>query len=95
VVLEPVSLLSVVVPNHLLGDVMGDLNARRGRVQTTLALGEDEQEVVAMVPTSELRRYEIDLRSLTGGWGRFSARHDHYDVLPAHLAERCVAGAAS
>jgi elongation factor G len=95
VVLEPVSLLSVVVPNHLLGDVMGDLNARRGRVQTTLALGEDEQEVVAMVPTSELRRYEIDLRSLTGGWGRFSARHDHYDVLAAHLAERCVAGAAS
>jgi elongation factor G len=95
VVLEPVSLLSVVVPDHLLGDVMGDLTARRGRVQGTEALGGEELEVLALVPTSELRRYEIDLRSLTGGWGRFSARHDHYDVLPAHLVERHAAGAAS
>jgi elongation factor G len=95
VVLEPVSLLSVVVPDHLLGDVMGDLNARRGRVQGTEALGGDEQEVLALVPTAELRRYAIDLRSLTGGWGRFSARHDHYDVLPAHLVERQAAEAAS
>ncbi len=94
VVLEPVSLLSVVVPDHLLGEVMGDLNARRGRVQGTEALGGEEQEVLAMVPTSELRRYEIDLRSLTGGWGRFTARHDHYDPLPAHLVERVGAGAA-
>ncbi|CAN5660602.1 elongation factor G [soil metagenome] len=95
VVLEPVSLLSVVVPDHLLGDVMGDLNARRGRVQGTEALGGGEQEVLALVPTSELRRYAIDLRSLTGGWGRFSARHDRYDVLPAHLVERHTVGAAS
>ena len=88
VVLEPVSLLKVVVPDHLLGEVMGDLNARRGRVQGTEALGDGEQEILALVPTSELRRYAVELRSLTAGWGRFSVHHDHYDVLPAHLVER-------
>ncbi|HSH22968.1 MAG TPA: elongation factor G [Acidimicrobiales bacterium] len=88
VVLEPVSQLRVIVGNDQLGDVMGDLNARRGRVQGTEPVGEGEQEVTAMVPTSEILRYAIDLRSLTGGRGRFRAVHDHYDVLPAHLAER-------
>ncbi|MBW3645531.1 MAG: elongation factor G [Actinobacteria bacterium] len=94
VVLEPISLLTVAVPDDQLGDVMGDLNARRGRVQGTEPRGVGEQEVTALVPTSEILRYAIDLRSLTGGRGRFSARHDHYDVLPSHLAERLPAGAA-
>ncbi len=91
VVLEPISLLAVVVPDHLLGDVMGDINARRGRVQGTEPLGSGEQEVTAMVPSSEIVRYAVDLRSLTGGWGRFSARPDHYEVLPAHLVDRLTA----
>ena len=42
----------------------------------------------ALVPTSEILRYAIDLRSLTGGRGRFTATHDHYDVLPSHLVEK-------
>ena len=88
VVLEPVSLVAVTVPNDQLGDVMGDLNARRGRVQGTEAVSESEQKVTAMVPTSEIRRYAIDLRSLTGGRGRFRAAHDHYDLMPAHLIQR-------
>ncbi|MDP8987305.1 MAG: elongation factor G [Actinomycetota bacterium] len=88
VLLEPVSLLTVVVPDEQLGDVMGDLNARRGRLQGTEPRGVGEQEVTALVPTSEILRYATDLRSLTGGRGRFSARHDHYDVMPAHLVER-------
>ncbi len=93
VVLEPVSLLTVVVPDHLLGDVIGDLNARRGRVRGTEPLGPGEQEVTALVPSSEIVRYAVDLRSLTGGWGRFTARPDHYDVLPAHLVDRVTAPA--
>lgn len=93
VVLEPVSLVVVTVPNEQLGDVMGDLNARRGRVQGTEPVGEAEQEVTAMVPTSEVLRYAIDLRSLTGGRGRFRTTHDHYDVMPAHLVERLKAPA--
>ncbi len=85
VILEPVSLVEVTVPADQLGDVMGDLNARRGRVQGSDATSDGEQVVTALVPTSEILRYAIELRSMTGGRGRFSARHDHYDVLPDHL----------
>ncbi|CAN5733890.1 elongation factor G [soil metagenome] len=88
VVLEPVSRLEVIVPAEQLGDVMGDLNARRGRVQGTEAGETGEQIVTALVPASELLRYAIDLRSLTGGRGRFSVHHDHYDVLPGHLVDQ-------
>ncbi|HVL92587.1 MAG TPA: elongation factor G [Acidimicrobiales bacterium] len=88
VLLEPVSLLEVTVPAAYQGDVMGDLNARRGRVQGTESGNDGEQVIVAMVPTSEVLRYAIDLRSLTGGRGRFSLRHDHYDVLPQHLYDK-------
>jgi len=88
VLLEPISMLEVTVPAEYQGDVMGDLNARRGRVQGTETAGDGEQTVTALVPTSEILRYAIDLRSLTGGRGRFSATHDHYDVLPSHLIDK-------
>ena len=85
VVLEPISRLEVTVPVDLQGDVMGDLNSRRGRVQGTDTAEDGRQTVIALVPTSEIQRYAIELRSLTGGRGRFRATHDHYDVLPANL----------
>ncbi|HMG40726.1 MAG TPA: elongation factor G [Acidimicrobiales bacterium] len=87
VVLEPISRLEVTAPLDQQGDVMGDLNSRRGRVQGSEADGSGEGTVVALVPTSEIQRYAIDLRSLTGGRGRFRADHDHYDVLPANLVD--------
>ena len=87
VILEPISRLEVTVPVEQQGDVMGDLNSRRGRVQGTEAAGDGESTVVALVPTSEIQRYAIDLRSLTGGRGRFTADHDHYDTLPTHLVD--------
>ena len=85
VVLEPMSLLEVTVPASCQGDVMGDLNARRGRVQGTESGDGGDQVIVALVPTAEVLRYAIDLRSITGGRGRFTLRHDHYDLLPQHL----------
>jgi elongation factor G len=85
VVLEPLSLLEVTVPNAYQGDVLGDLNGRRGRVQGTETGGPGESVIIALVPTAELVRYAIDLRSLTGGRGRFRARHDHYEVMPQNL----------
>jgi elongation factor G len=94
VVLEPVSAVQVTVPSQCQGDIMGDLNSRRGRVQGTEAVGNAEQMITALVPTSEVLRYAIDLRSITGGRGRFSAHHDHYDLLPPHLVD-AVAKAAS
>jgi elongation factor G len=90
VLLEPISLLEVTVPTQYQGDVMGDLNSRRGRVQGTEAVGNGEQMITAQVPTSEILRYAIDLRSITGGRGRFVSRHDHYDPLPSHLVDKVV-----
>ncbi|MGQ0831730.1 MAG: elongation factor G [Microthrixaceae bacterium] len=87
VVLEPISRLDVTVPAEQLGDVMGDLNARRGRVQGTEPGDLGEQVIYALVPQSELLRYAVELRSLTGGRGRFVAEHDHYDAVPAHLVD--------
>jgi elongation factor G len=91
VVLEPISLIKVTVPSAYQGDVMGDINSRRGRVQGTESVGNGEQQIIALVPTSEIMRYAIDLRSMTGGRGRFSSEHDHYDTLPAHLVDKAKA----
>jgi len=90
VLLEPISLLEVTVPSAMQGDVMGDLNSRRGRVQGTDSGNDGEQVITALVPTSEILRYAIDLRSITGGRGRFAVRHDHYEPLPAHLQDKVV-----
>jgi elongation factor G len=91
VVLEPISAVRVTVPAAYQGDVMGDLNARRGRVQGTEVADDGSQAIIALVPTSEVLRYAIDLRSITGGRGEFSLEHDHYDVLPAHLVSKLPA----
>jgi elongation factor G len=88
VLLEPISMLEVTVPPSYQGDVMGDLNSRRGRVQGTEQGEDGESLITAQVPTSELLRYAIDLRSITGGRGRFSIEHDHYDPLPQHLYDK-------
>ena len=74
ILLEPVSELVVTVPEANQGDIMGDLNGKRGRIQGSASVGGGEVEIVANVPTSEVLRYAIDLRSMTGGRGRFTTR---------------------
>ena len=88
VVLEPVSIVEVTVPDELQGDVLGDLNARRGRVQGSEPTGDGHHLITAAVPAVELRRYAVELRSLTGGRARFRARPDHHDPVPPALAGR-------
>ncbi len=88
IVLEPISELVVTVPEEFQGDIMGDLNSKRGRIQGSASIGNGETEIVAEVPTSEIVRYAIDLRSLTQGRGRFEAEHVRYDPLPTHLVDR-------
>lgn len=93
VLLEPVSRLTVTVPVDLQGDVLGDLNARRGRVVSTNSSASGSCELAAVVPRAELQRYATELRSITGGRGAFTATHDRYDVVPANIASRLAAPA--
>jgi elongation factor G len=95
ILLEPISELVVTAPEASQGDLMGDLNAKRGRIQGSSAVGNGEVEIVALVPTSEILRYAIDLRSITGGRGRFTVQHSHYDPVPSHLAEKLSALASA
>ncbi|MGH9024404.1 MAG: elongation factor G, partial [Acidimicrobiia bacterium] len=94
VLLEPVSELVITVPEAYQGDVMGDLNSKRARIQSSSSVGDGEREIIALAPTSEVQRYAIDLRSLTGGRGRFSMSHSHYDPTPSHLADKIRAANA-
>lgn len=87
-VLEPVSWVEVLVPDAAQGDVLGDLSSRRGRVQNSEPAELGWSRIAALVPTSELGRYATELRAATGGRGQFVERHDHYDLLPSHLADR-------
>ena len=88
VMLEPISHMEITVPSDYQGDVMGDLSSRRGQVQGTEAVANGMQRITASVPTSEIMRYAVDLRSISHGWGSFSVNHDHYAELPAHLVDK-------
>ncbi len=87
--LEPIMLVSVTVPERYMGDVNRDLNTRRGRVLGMDTDGTD-QVVSAHVPQAELFNYATELRSLTHGRGSFTAVVDHYEEVPAHLADKVI-----
>ncbi len=93
IVLEPVSRVAITVPTHYQGDVMGDIASRRGAVQGTSTNGDGTQTIHADVPTSEIMRYAIDLRSITQGWGRFTAEMNRYQELPSQLVAKAMAAA--
>jgi elongation factor G len=88
--LEPIVQLSVTVPESFTGDIMGDLNAKRGKIQGMDQLGGGKQVINALVPQGEVARYVIDLRSMTGGRGAFSATFSHYEEMPQHLAQKVI-----
>ncbi|THB72107.1 MAG: elongation factor G [Desulfovibrio sp.] len=90
ILLEPIVLLTVSVPDENMGDVIGDLSSRRGKV-----LGSDSQsgvtEIKAHVPMNEVLRYAPDLRSMTGGQGTFTMVFDHYEEAPPPVTEAVIA----
>jgi elongation factor G len=90
VLLEPVVALEVVVPDAYTGDIMGDLNAKRGKIAGMDQLAGGKQRIRAQVPQAEVARYVIDLRSMTGGRGAFSMTFDHYEEMPQHLAQKVI-----
>jgi len=89
VLLEPIMHVRIIVPEANMGDILGDINTRRARVQ-----GMDNEKgrsvVTAQVPLAEMQRYTTDLRSITGGRGVFSMEFSHYEVVPNHIAQDVI-----
>ncbi len=94
VLLEPIMNVAVTVPDDLVGDVIGDLNGKRGRIQGMEPNGDGTTTVRAQVPMAEMLRYASDLRSITGGRGSFEMSFSHYEEVPAHIAQKVVEEAA-
>ena len=89
VLLEPIMNMEVSVPDECMGDVIGDLNSRRGKVLGMDTKGHT-QVIKSKVPMSEVLKYAPDLRSITSGRGEFHLEFSHYEELPAHLTEKVV-----
>jgi elongation factor G len=88
--LEPIVELEVLVPESYTGDIMGDLNSKRGKILGMEPTGTGKTRIRAQVPQAEVARYSIDLRSMTGGRGAFTMRFSHYEEVPSHLAQRII-----
>jgi elongation factor G len=93
VLLEPIMMVTVTVPEEAVGDVIGDLNSRRGRPHGMEPTGGGMTDVKAEVPMAEMLSYAPDLRSITGGQGEFTMEFLRYEEVPAHMAGKVVADA--
>lgn len=93
VLLEPIMSVKVVVPQDYTGDIMGDLNRRRGRVLGMQPLDNHLEEILAEVPLAEMFKYATDLRSMTQGRGYFSMEFARYEEVPSHIAQKVIEAA--
>ncbi len=93
VLLEPIYAVEVIIPESYMGDVIGDLNTKRGRIQGMEPIGGGLGRIKAQVPLAEMFRYSIDLRSITQGRGTFDMNFSHYEDVPARIAETIIANA--
>ncbi|GAB4525892.1 MAG: elongation factor G [Anaerolineales bacterium] len=89
VLMEPIYDVHITVPEEHMGDVLGDLNSRRARVQG-MNTDKGRSIVTAQVPLAEIQRYTTDLRSITGGRGVFTMEFSHYERVPAHIAQEVI-----
>ena len=94
VLLEPVDKIEVYIPDSYMGDIIGDINKRRGRVLGMNPAGKGIQQVIAEVPASELTKYATDLRSMTQARGCFTQEFVRYEEAPPMVVEKVVAEAA-
>ena len=92
VLLEPIMEVTITAPDEYMGDIMGDLNSRRGRVLGMDSAGRN-QVIKAQVPMAEFLTYAPDLRSMTGGRGIYIMKFSHYDEVPAQISEKIIAEA--
>ncbi|MEM1096696.1 MAG: elongation factor G [Bacteroidota bacterium] len=93
VIMEPIMDVEVVTPEEYMGDVIGDLNSRRGRIQS-MGQRQDAQVIKAEVPLSEMFGYSTDMRSITQGRAIYSMQFDHYEQVPKSVSEEIVAKAS-
>ncbi len=89
ILLEPIMTLEVTSPDDCVGDVIGDLNAKRGKILGVEAKGKN-QIIRAQVPLAEILRYAPELRSITGGRGTYSMEFSHYEEVPPHLVQKVI-----
>lgn len=89
VLLEPIYNLTIIIPDSYMGDIMGDISSRRGRILGSEAKGK-YQIIKAQAPLTEVQRYAIDLNSITGGRGSFEMEFDHYEEAPPRVTEEVV-----
>ena len=89
ILIEPVMNMEIVVPSDHVGDIMGDINAKRGKIQG-VDPADDTQIIRAHVPMAEVLNYAADLTSLTGGRGMFAMEFDHYADVPEHLMQKII-----
>ena len=90
VLLEPIYHVEVIVPSDYMGDVIGDMNRRRGRIMGMDPLEDGMQKVVAEVPESEMFKYATDLRSMTQARGSFDMWFERYEEAPANVAQKVI-----
>ena len=90
VLLEPIMSVEITVPEAFMGDVMGDMNKKRGRILGMEPKG-GQQVIRTQVPMAEMFKYAIDLRSMTQGRGSFTSEFSHYEEVPANIAEQVIA----
>jgi elongation factor G len=91
ILLEPIYNVEVRVPDNFMGDIMGDMPSRRGRVAGMDPQEDGTQIIRAQVPLAEMYGYSVDLRSMTQGRGEFSMEYSHYEEVPANIAEKIIA----
>ncbi len=89
VLLEPIMKVEVVTPDEYMGDVMGDLSSRRGRIEGMNVQG-NAQVINAMVPLKQMFGYSTELRSITQGRATYTMQFDHYEEVPANIAEEII-----
>ncbi len=89
-ILEPIVMVEIEVPEENMGDVIGDLNSRRGRIMGMDSRG-TTQIIKGQAPLAELLKYALDLRSMTSGRGNFTYTHSHYEEVPPFIAEKIIA----
>ena len=90
VLLEPIMHVEIIVPEEYMGDIMGDMNKRRGRILGMEPLEDGTQKVVAEAPQTELFKYATDLRSMTQARGSFTMQFERYDEMPLHLSQKVI-----